>query len=217
MRVTDATHAHARTSQGGGGVRDDPHRATRNSDTHTPNRKPEPEPSSNLSHIGTLTTRQVYCQGVKVKASNIAWPNADAFYGLWTHTAPPEALVKAPAHSPSTMPLTCPVARPSQRELHKDGGGGGGGLARRARAARAPKARSFATSCGTSSATSSVASCAASFTCSSFTCHLRGGVGGGTRELSVGSKAALAADRTSSGVGLASGSPRTAAYLYFAL
>jgi len=162
--------------RGGGGVRDDPHRATRNSDTHTPNRKPEPEPSSNLSHIGTLTTRQLYCQGVKVKASNIAWPNADAFYGLWTHTAPPEALVKAPAHSPSTTPLTCPVARPSQRELHKDGGGGGGGLARRARAARAPKARSFATSCGTS-----LTSCAASFSCPSFMCHQRAGVGGGSR------------------------------------
>jgi len=33
--------------------------------------------------------------------------------------------------------------------------------------------------------------------------------------LGVGSKAALAADRTSSGVGLASGSPRAAAYLFW--
>jgi len=49
------------------------------------------------------------------------------------------------------MPLSCPVAPPSQRELHKDGGGGG-------------------------------------------------------------SKAALTADRTSSGIGLAPGSPRAAAF-----
>ena len=51
--------------------------------------------------------------------------------------APPEAF----ANRPSQMPLSCPVA-------HKDGGGGGGGVARRARAARAPKAKSCATSCG---------------------------------------------------------------------
>jgi len=75
--------------------------------------------------------------------------------------APPEVL----AHSPSQMPLSCPVAPATQRELHKDGGGGGGGVAGRARAARAPKAKSCATSCGTSSATS----CAASFTCLSLT------------------------------------------------
>ena len=74
--------------------------------------------------------------------------------------APPEA----PAISQSQMPLSCPVAPPSQRELHQDGGGGGGGVARRARAARAPKAMSCATSCDTSSATP----CAASFTCSFF-------------------------------------------------
>jgi len=37
------------------------------------------------------------------------------------------------AHSPSQMPLSCPVAPPSQRKLRKDGGGGGGGVARRAR------------------------------------------------------------------------------------
>ena len=59
------------------------------------------------------------------------------------------------------MPLSCPVAPPSQREQHKDGGGGGGGVARRARAARAPKAKS----CATSSAAFSAASCAASLTC----------------------------------------------------
>ena len=65
-----------------------------------------------------------------------------------------EALcAEALAHSPSQMPLSCPVASPSQRELHKDGGGGGGGVAMRARAARAPKTKSCATSCGTSSAT----------------------------------------------------------------
>jgi len=72
------------------------------------------------------------------------------------------------------MPLSCPVATASQRELHKDSGGGGGGVAGRARAARAPKANSCATSCGTSSA----APCAASFTCSSFLCHLRQAYGG---------------------------------------
>ena len=85
--------------------------------------------------------------------------------------APPEAL----AHSPSQMPQSCPVAPASQRELHKDVGGGGGGVAGRARAARALKAKSCATSRGTSSATP----CAASFTCPSFICHLRAGVGGG--------------------------------------
>ena len=51
--------------------------------------------------------------------------------------APPEAL----AHSRSQMPLSCPVAPPSQRELHEDGGGGGSGVAGRARAARAPTAK----------------------------------------------------------------------------
>jgi len=50
--------------------------------------------------------------------------------------------------------------------------------------------------------------------CPSVTCHLRAGVGGGTRVLGVGSKAALAADRTSSGVGLVFGSPRAPAYLF---
>ena len=63
--------------------------------------------------------------------------------------APPEAL----AHSPSQMPLSCPVAPPSQREMHKNGSGGGGGVAMRARAARAPKPKSCATSCGTPFAT----------------------------------------------------------------
>ena len=47
--------------------------------------------------------------------------------------APPEAL----AQSPSQMPLSCPVAPASQRELHKDGGGGG--VAGRARAALGAK------------------------------------------------------------------------------
>jgi len=40
------------------------------------------------------------------------------------------------AHSPIQMPLSYPVAPPSQRELRKGGGCGGGGVARRARAAR---------------------------------------------------------------------------------
>jgi len=55
------------------------------------------------------------------------------------------------------------------RKLHKDGGGGGSDVARRARATRAPKAKSCATFCDTFSA----AFCAASFTCSSFTCRPR--------------------------------------------
>jgi len=42
----------------------------------------------------------------------------------------------------------------------------------------------------------------------------KGSAGGGTRVLGVGSKAALAADRAFSGVGLASRSPRAAAYLF---
>ena len=71
----------------------------------------------------------------------------------WTHDTNIEALCAAPpealAHSPSQMPLSCPVAPQSQRTLHKDGGGGDGGVARRARAARAPKAKSCATSYGT--------------------------------------------------------------------
>ena len=37
--------------------------------------------------------------------------------------APPKAL----AHSPSQMPLSCLDASPSQRKLHKNGGGSGGG------------------------------------------------------------------------------------------
>ena len=74
---------------------------------------------------------------------------------------------KATAHSPCQMPLSCPVAPLSQRELHKDGGGGGGGgVARRARAARVPKAGS--------SAALSATSCA---TCLSFTCRLRAALG----------------------------------------
>ena len=87
--------------------------------------------------------------------------------------APPEAL----AHGPSQMPLSCPDAPPSQRELRRDGGGGDGGVARRARAARAPKAKSCAMSCGKSFATS----CVASFTCPSLLCHLRAGAGGAPR------------------------------------
>ena len=85
--------------------------------------------------------------------------------------ASPEAF----AHSPSQMPLSCPVAPPSQRELHQGGGGGGaGGVAMRARAARARKPKSCDASCGTSSATP----CAPSFTCPSFMSHKGRRVGG---------------------------------------
>ena len=86
--------------------------------------------------------------------------------------APPEAY----AHSPSQMPLSCPVAPPSQRELHKDRAAvvvawrGG-------RAPPGPGSPSPAPRPGTSSTTP----CAASFTCSSFMCHLSAGVGGGAR------------------------------------
>jgi len=97
-------------------------------------------------------------------ASYVSLINIEALCAAPPEAAPPEAL----AHSPSQMPLSCPVvppktanALPSQREQHKDGGGGGGGVARRARAARAPKAKSFTTS----SAAPSKAPCAASLTC----------------------------------------------------
>jgi len=64
-----------------------------------------------------------------------------------------------------------PSCAPSQREMHKDGGGGAVGVAMRARAARAPKAKSCATSCGTSfNALRRV-----------LMCHLRAGMWGGSR------------------------------------
>jgi len=96
------------------------------------------------------------------------------------------ALPEALDRSPSQMPLNCAVVPPYQREL----------LQRRrrwrwwrgeegARATRAPKARSCATSCGASSAAPSVTFFAASLTCSSFTCHLRAGVEGGISVLWV--------------------------------
>jgi len=125
---------------------------------------------------------------------------------------PESACPQQPEPNATELPSCAPIS--ASRELRKDCGGGGGDVARRARAARAPEAKScnksFRTSCDTSPATS----CAASFTCSSFTCHLRGSVGGGMRVLGLGLKAALAADRTSSGFGLASGSPRAAAYRF---
>ena len=85
----------------------------------------------------------------------------------------PGSACPQPEPNATELPSCAPIsARTAQRQ-----GGGGGGVARRARAARAPKPKSCATSCDTSSA----APCAASFTCSSFTCHLRAGVGWGSR------------------------------------
>ena len=115
---------------------------------------------------------------VSRRTSAPPWTSSSAINTEALCAAPPEAL----AHSPSQVPLSCPVAPPSQRELHQDGGGG---VAMRARAARALKAKSCATSFGTSSATPS----AASFTCSSFMSPKGRRVGG-----------------------LASGSPRAAAH-----
>ena len=88
---------------------------------------------------------------------------------------PPEEFCPQPEPNATELPSCTPIsARTAQRQ-----GGGGGGVARRARAARAPKPKSCATSFGASSTTP----CAASFTCSSFMCHLRAGVcvGGGSR------------------------------------
>jgi len=83
----------------------------------------------------------------------------------------PRSVCPQPEPNATELPSCAPIsAQTAQRQC-----GGGGGVARRARAARARKAKSFATSCGTSPTTS----CAASFTCSSFMCHLRAGVGGG--------------------------------------
>jgi len=71
------------------------------------------------------------------------------------------AHLEALAHSPSQMPLSClslPSCAPISARAAQRQGGGGAGVARRARAAQAPKAKFCATSCGTSSA----APCAAS-------------------------------------------------------
>jgi len=86
-----------------------------------------------------------------------------------------ELPICAPISVPGWVFCYC-SSSPVQRELHKDGGGGGGDDARRARAARAPKAGSCSSSCGTSPATPSAAPCAASLTCPSFMCHLRASV-----------------------------------------
>ena len=83
-----------------------------------------------------------------------------ALYICALHGTPGSA---CPQPEPNATEL--PSCAPSQCELHKDGGGGG--VARRARATRALKAKSCATSCGTSSTTP----CAASVTCSSFMCR----------------------------------------------
>jgi len=83
----------------------------------------------------------------------------------------PGSVCPQPEPNATELPSCAPISvRTAQRQ-----GGGGGGVARRARAARARKPKSYATSCATSSTTP----CAASFTCSSFMCHLRAGVWGG--------------------------------------
>jgi len=103
------------------------------------------------------------CRFIRIKRDrrDLLWR-----YNLQRHQINIEALCAAPpeafAHSPSHMPLSCPVASLSQRELHKDCGGGVGGEARRARAARPPKADSCTKPCDTSSATPSARPCAAS-------------------------------------------------------
>ena len=79
----------------------------------------------------------------------------------------------SPQPEPNATELRSCKPLSASRELHKDGGGGGG-VARRARAARSPKAKSCATSFGASSAALSATSCAAGFsTCPSFTCRPR--------------------------------------------
>ena len=75
----------------------------------------------------------------------------------------PGSVCPQPEPNATELPSCAPIsARIAQRQ-----GGGGGSVARRARAARAPKPKFCATSCGTSPTTP----CAASFTCSPFTCR----------------------------------------------
>ena len=120
--------------------------------THTHPPKRLAHPRSPIPPLSTLTSRATHAHPTS--------PRSTGFCAIWdcisssslipldrqstinqqrgTLRGTPEAL----AHSPSQMPLSCPVAPISQRELHKDGGGGSGGVARKARAARAPKVQS---------------------------------------------------------------------------
>ena len=80
----------------------------------------------------------------------------------------PGSVCPQPEPNATELPSSPPIsAQTSQRQ-----GVGGGGVARRARAAQAPKPKSCATSCGTSFTTP----CAASFTC-----HSKGRPGVGRR------------------------------------
>jgi len=75
----------------------------------------------------------------------------------------PGSVYPQPEPNATELPSYAPIsAQTAQRQ-----DGGGGGVARRARAARARKPKSCATSCGTSSTTP----CSASFTYSPFTCR----------------------------------------------
>jgi len=79
----------------------------------------------------------------------------------------PGSACPQPEPNATELPSCAPIS--ASCEVRKNGSGGGGGVVRRARASRAPKAKSCATSCGTSSAKS----CATPFTCLSFTCRPR--------------------------------------------
>ena len=113
------------------------------------------------------------------------------------------------------MPLGCPVAPPSQHELHKDGGGDRGGVASGEEGARRPGPEGQVLRRIMRHVLRQVLRHVLRRVLHVLVIYvlLKGKRGDGTRVLGVGSKAALAADRTSSRVGLASRSPRAAAYV----
>ena len=113
-----------------------------------------------------------------------------------------------PAHSPSQTPLSCSVAPPSQQhELHKDGGGGGG-----EEGARRPGPEGQVLWRVLWHVLRNVLRSALRCVLFVLVLHVspKGKHGGphacvGCGSLRVGLKAALAADRTSPGIGLVSG------------